>query len=145
LLLENGADPTHADNKGRTPLPIAQENDKQDCVAAIEKFPQRRRQAENKSDQSGVHRESSRCSSLADNVNENQGTAAQVEQLPQQVNATVAPNAEAIQPLRPPMTDDIQRILTCTISGDIMQDPVILFPSGNTFDRKPLCKWLLAP
>jgi hypothetical protein len=57
LLLENGADPTHADNKGRTPLPIARENDKHDCIAAIEKFPQRRRQAENKSDQSGVLRE----------------------------------------------------------------------------------------
>lgn len=34
LLLENGADPTNTDNKGRIPLQIAQENDKHDCVAA---------------------------------------------------------------------------------------------------------------
>mmetsp|Transcript_17139 Transcript_17139/g.31020 ORF Transcript_17139/g.31020 Transcript_17139/m.31020 type:complete len:179 (-) Transcript_17139:409-945(-) len=68
-----------------------------------------------------------------------------IKVLPQQVNATVAPNAQAIKPIRPQMTDDIQSILTCCtkISGDIMRDPVILFPSGKTFDRKPLCKWLL--
>jgi TPR repeat protein/GTPase SAR1 family protein len=43
----------------------------------------------------------------------------------------------------PTMTDDIRRILTCPISGDIMEDPVILFPSGKTFNRESLCTWLL--
>lgn len=81
--------------------------------------------------------ESSRCSSLADNVDENQGTAAQVKQLPQQVNTTVDPNAEVIKPLRPSMRDDIQRILTCTISGDIMQDPVFCFHQERRLIENP--------
>jgi ankyrin repeat protein len=41
------------------------------------------------------------------------------------------------------LPEDIQRILTCPISGDIMKDPVILFPSGKTFNRESLCTWLL--
>jgi hypothetical protein len=41
------------------------------------------------------------------------------------------------------LSDDIRRTLTCPISGDIMQDPVILFPSGKTFNRESLCTWLL--
>ncbi len=42
------------------------------------------------------------------------------------------------------LSDDIRTTLTCPISGDIMQDPVILFPSGKTFNRKSLCTWLLS-
>jgi ankyrin repeat protein len=38
LLLEMGADPTITDNNGKTPLQIAQENNKQSCVVAIELF-----------------------------------------------------------------------------------------------------------
>jgi hypothetical protein len=45
--------------------------------------------------------------------------------------------------LEQPLPDDIRRSLTCPISGDIMQDPVILFPSGKTFNRQSLCTWLL--
>jgi tetratricopeptide (TPR) repeat protein len=41
------------------------------------------------------------------------------------------------------LSDDIRRSLTCPISGDIMEDPVILFPSGKTFNRESLCTWLL--
>jgi tetratricopeptide (TPR) repeat protein len=60
-----------------------------------------------------------------------------------QLGVAGAPNPERVWPQRPPMTDAIQRILTCPISGDIMQDPVILFPSGKTYDRKSICTWLL--
>jgi TPR repeat protein len=41
------------------------------------------------------------------------------------------------------LSEDIRRILTCPISGDIMKDPVILFPYGKTFNRESLCTWLL--
>jgi ankyrin repeat protein len=41
LLLENGADPTITDNNGKTPLQLAQEYNKQNCVAAIEQFQPR--------------------------------------------------------------------------------------------------------
>jgi ankyrin repeat protein len=37
-LLEMGADPTITDNNGKTPLQIAQENNKQSRVVAIELF-----------------------------------------------------------------------------------------------------------
>jgi tetratricopeptide (TPR) repeat protein len=60
-----------------------------------------------------------------------------------QLGVAGAPNPERVWPQHPPMTDAIQRILTCPISGDIMQDPVILFPSGKTYDRKSICTWLL--
>ncbi len=41
ILLENGADPTITNNYGRTPLQIAQEYNKQNCVAALEQFQPR--------------------------------------------------------------------------------------------------------
>jgi hypothetical protein len=41
------------------------------------------------------------------------------------------------------LSEDIRRILTCPISGDITEDPVILFPSGKMFNRESLCTWLL--
>jgi hypothetical protein len=41
------------------------------------------------------------------------------------------------------LPEDIRRTLTCPISGDFMKDPVILFPSGKTFDRESICTWLL--
>jgi hypothetical protein len=39
--LEKGADPTITNNKGKTPLQIAQEKNNQSCVTAIKEFPQR--------------------------------------------------------------------------------------------------------
>jgi ankyrin repeat protein len=41
------------------------------------------------------------------------------------------------------LPEDVQRIFTCPISGDIMKDPVILIPSGKTFNRESICTWLL--
>jgi ankyrin repeat protein len=38
LLLEKGAHPTITNNKGRTPLQCAQENNNQNCVAVFEEF-----------------------------------------------------------------------------------------------------------
>jgi cytohesin len=38
ILLEKGADPTITDENGKTPLQIAQEKNKQNCVAALEEF-----------------------------------------------------------------------------------------------------------
>jgi TPR repeat protein len=38
---------------------------------------------------------------------------------------------------------EIQWIFTCPISGCFMKDPVILIPSGRTFDRESICTWLL--
>ena len=40
-MLEKGADPTITNNNGKTPLQIAQEENKQNCVAAIEQFQPR--------------------------------------------------------------------------------------------------------
>jgi ankyrin repeat protein len=40
LMLEKGTDPTITNNKGKTPLQIAQEYN-QNCVAAIEQFQPR--------------------------------------------------------------------------------------------------------
>jgi hypothetical protein len=94
--LEHGADPRITNAKGHTPLQVAQECDKQDCVDAIEGFRQ---------------------------VQE--GTKTLMERKKEQ------------------LPEDMQRILTCPISGDIMQDPVILYPSGKTFNRESLCTWLL--
>jgi tetratricopeptide (TPR) repeat protein len=96
LLLEHGANPRITDDEGRTPLQVAQECDKQDCVDAIEGFIQ---------DQDGT-------------------------MTPMELALNQLPNA-------------IEIILTCPISGDIMKDPVILFPSGKAFNRESLCTWLL--
>jgi ankyrin repeat protein len=41
------------------------------------------------------------------------------------------------------LPDSIQRIFTCPISGDIMEDPVMIIPSGKTFNRESICSWLL--
>jgi hypothetical protein len=46
-------------------------------------------------------------------------------------------------PLPPQMTKRIEHQLTCPISHQFMSDPVILSPSGKTFDRRSLCTWLL--
>jgi ankyrin repeat protein len=46
LLLENGADLTITNNNGKTPWQIAQSWNKQDCVAAIEKFLQQKEYSE---------------------------------------------------------------------------------------------------
>jgi hypothetical protein len=54
-------------------------------------------------------------------------------------DGTMTPMELALEQL----PEDMQRILTCPISGDIMKDPVILFPSGKTFNRESLCTWLL--
>ena len=45
--------------------------------------------------------------------------------------------------IRSEMTEEIKRVLTCPISREIMRDPVTIVQSGHTFDREPLCKWLL--
>jgi hypothetical protein len=46
-LLEKGADPTNRTNiEHKTPLQVAQENIKQNCVTAIERFQQGRQQGE---------------------------------------------------------------------------------------------------
>jgi ankyrin repeat protein len=41
LLLEKGADPIITDENGKTPLQIAQERKKQNCVAVLEEFARR--------------------------------------------------------------------------------------------------------
>lgn len=46
-------------------------------------------------------------------------------------------------PHLPPMTDKIQRTLTCPISQEFMQDPVILNLTAETFDRGALCEWIV--
>ncbi len=46
-------------------------------------------------------------------------------------------------PHLPPMTDKIRRTLTCPISHEFMQDPVILDPTAETFDRGALCEWIV--
>jgi hypothetical protein len=42
-----------------------------------------------------------------------------------------------------PTMDEIEKLLTCPISHDIMNDPVTLDKSGHVFDRESLCKSLL--
>jgi hypothetical protein len=37
----------------------------------------------------------------------------------------------------------VQELLLCPISCDVMEDPVMLLPSGMTYDRKQICKSLL--
>jgi hypothetical protein len=97
LLLRHGADLSIINDEGHTPLQVAQNENKQKCIAAIEGF--RRVQ-----------------------------------------DGTATPMQLAIEQL----PEDMRRILTCPISGDIMQDPVILVPStGKTFNRESLCTWLL--
>jgi TPR repeat protein len=39
--------------------------------------------------------------------------------------------------------DKVDELLTCPISFDRMQDPVTLVQTGQTYDRKSLCEWLL--
>jgi flagellar biosynthesis GTPase FlhF len=48
LLLKNGAVPTITNENGKTPLQIAQERNKQKCVAAIRQFEQRQQDEEQK-------------------------------------------------------------------------------------------------
>jgi uncharacterized protein len=43
----------------------------------------------------------------------------------------------------PPSNNELNALLQCPISLDRMQDPVTLFPSGHTFDKKSICVWLL--
>lgn len=43
----------------------------------------------------------------------------------------------------PPTDDEVEQILTCPISFDRMQDPVTLVQTGQTYDRKSLCEWLI--
>jgi len=43
----------------------------------------------------------------------------------------------------PPMTEEIEKLLTCPISLDFLRDPVILVESEQTLDRKSLCPCLL--
>ncbi len=59
------------------------------------------------------------------------------------IEPTEASNSGESYTHRPLMSEGIRRILTCPISGGIMRDPVILYPSGKTFDRESLCTWLL--
>jgi hypothetical protein len=65
-------------------------------------------------------------------------------ELKQYLNGEVLDRAKTpLQLALEQLSDDIRRSLTCPISGDIMQDPVILFLSGKTFNRDSLCTWLL--
>lgn len=42
-----------------------------------------------------------------------------------------------------PQSPDIDARLTCPISFEIMEDPVVLAANGLSYDRSGLCKWLL--
>ncbi|KAJ1633175.1 hypothetical protein T492DRAFT_558050, partial [Pavlovales sp. CCMP2436] len=37
---------------------------------------------------------------------------------------------------------DIPSAYTCTISQELMRDPVVLVGSGNTYERTEIVKWL---
>jgi hypothetical protein len=47
-------------------------------------------------------------------------------------------NNEHEGPRRRPTMDEIEKLLTCPISHDIMRDPVTLEKSGHVFDRENL-------
>jgi hypothetical protein len=49
-------------------------------------------------------------------------------------------NNEHEGPRRRPTMDEIEKLLTCPISHDIMRDPVTLEKSGHVFDRENLCQ-----
>jgi hypothetical protein len=51
-------------------------------------------------------------------------------------------NNEHEGPRRRPTMDEIEKLLTCPISHDIMRDPVTLEKSGHVFDRENLCQCL---
>ena len=44
---------------------------------------------------------------------------------------------------RRPTMEEMERLLTCPISHDIMHDPVTLEKSGHVFDRESLCQCLV--
>jgi hypothetical protein len=45
--------------------------------------------------------------------------------------------------IKPKLQDEQMDGFKCPISLNWMQDPVILFPSGCTYDKKAICNWLL--
>ena len=53
--------------------------------------------------------------------------------------ANLVPTAQAVQIFEASLPND----LLCPISGSIIQDPVVLFPYGVTYDKQHLCRALL--
>ncbi len=124
LLLENGADHTITNNDGKTPLQFAKSCNRQNCVAVIQRYT---------------------CSILRLEIArlENQLKSMKQRLEEAQNDVEIGPDPEIEMNHRPQLDDRTKEMLTCPISGDLMRDPVILYPSGKTFDRKPLCTWLL--